>query len=165
MDVAMTGLGGIEATKRILARRKKPKILGFSQHSDHETVAAMLDAGAVGFVTKTDIMEGLLIGIRAAAAGKSYFSPDASSLLVHTFRALQRAGAESKTEKTLTERELEVVQLIAEGHSAKGIGALLNISSRTAETHRRSAMEKLGLRTTAGLTKWAIQKRLTQPEP
>lgn len=163
MDAAMPGLGGIEATRRLGKKVPEARVLVLSQHTDQTTVSEALEAGAMGFVTKTDGLEELLRAIRAAAAGEHYLSPDLSGFLVRSYLEGRPADAGAAL-RALSEREKEVVQLVAEGHNSTAIAERLGVSQRTVESHRRRINDKLGFSDIAGLTRWAIKHRLVLPD-
>lgn len=160
MDVAMPGLNGIEATRKLLSISPQTKVIGLSMHTDRRFVAEMLKAGAVGFVSKDSAFEELVQAIRTVQAGKVYLSPPAAGVVVDEY--LRRsAPAEPSAFSSLTAREREVLQLMAEGRNTKQIAMDLRVSIKTVETHRRQIMEKLGLYSVAELTKYAIREGLT----
>lgn len=160
MDVAMPGLNGIEATRKLLSISPQTKVIGLSMHTDRRFVAEMLKAGAVGFVSKDSAFEELVQAIRTVQAGKVYLSPPAAGVVVDEY--LRRsARAEPSAFSSLTAREREVLQLMAEGRNTKQIAMDLRVSIKTVETHRRQIMEKLGLYSVAELTKYAIREGLT----
>jgi len=161
MDVSMPGLSGIEATRRLTRGRSNVRIIAVTQHSDSETVAAMLEAGAVGFVVKSDGVDELLRAVRAVATGRRYLSPSLSDQLAEPFVQHHRRRGSLGEAAELTSREREVVQMIAEGLSTRETAEMLELSIRTVEAHRHKIMSKLTIKTVAGLTKWAIRNRLT----
>lgn len=164
MDVAMPGLGGIEATRRIRRLAPGVRVLAVSQYSDADTVAAMLGAGASGFVVKSVGLDELMRAIRVVATGRCYLSPALSDHLVEPFLRFHNDSMDLSSTTPLTSREREVLQLIAEGESTRGIAERLGLSVRTVETHRHRLMAKLRIKSVAGLTKWAIRHRLTSLE-
>ena len=160
MDVAMPGLNGIEATRKLLSISPQTKVIGLSMHTDRRFVAEMLKAGAVGFVSKDSAFEELVQAIRTVQEGKVYLSPSAAGVVVDEY--LRRsAPAEPSAFSSLTAREREVLQLMAEGRNTKQIAMDLRVSIKTVETHRRQIMEKLELYSVAELTKYAIREGLT----
>jgi DNA-binding NarL/FixJ family response regulator len=160
MDVAMPGLNGIEATRKLLAIKPNLRVIGLSMHTDRRFVAEMLKAGAVGFVSKDSAFEELVQAIRTVLSGKVYLSPAAAGVVVDDY--LRRNGpGESTAFSALTAREREVLQLMAEGRNTKQIAMDLHVSIKTVETHRRQIMEKLELFSVAELTKYAIREGLT----
>jgi DNA-binding NarL/FixJ family response regulator len=160
MDVAMQGLNGIEATRKILLENPNLPIIGLSMHTDRRFVAEMLKAGAVGFVSKDSAFEELVQAIRTVLGGKVYLSPAVAGAVVDDY--VRRGGpGEASAFSSLTVREREVLQLMAEGRNTKQIAMDLHISVKTVETHRRQVMEKLELYSVAELTKYAIREGLT----
>ncbi len=164
MDVSMPGLNGIEATRRIASGRSRTKVLCLSSHADPVMVEAMLEAGASGYVLKDYAVEELLRAISAVMAGETYLSPRVTGGVVEALLNGSPSKASSSLSK-LTEREREVLQLVAEGHSNKQIAERLHVSAKTVGTHREHIIRKLDIHTVAGLTKYAIQHGLTSPEP
>lgn len=160
MDVSMPGLNGIEATKHILSEDENVKVIALSMHSDNLFVSEMLKSGASGYMLKDCAFEELDRAIRAVVGGNIYLSPMISGTVVEDYlRKLNKTdGGESGI---LSDREREVLQLLAEGQSMKQIGLKLFISAKTVETHRRQIMNKLDMYTVAELTKYAIRKGLT----
>lgn len=160
IDVGMPQLNGIEAARQISAESPGTGILMLSMHRDESYVLRALKAGARGYILK-DGKEGELVdAIFAVAAGKAYFSPDVSRLLVDDYvRTLAQRGLEDSYE-LLTPREREIFQLLAEGRSNKDIAAALNLSLYTVETHRGNLMQKLNLRSLPELILYAVRKGL-----
>lgn len=165
LDITMPGFGGIQAAHRIRRAHPRARLLALSQHYDREAVRGMLRAGVTGYVVKVNFKQELLPALEAVATGGEYFSPDVEEVVADA-RAEQgwRLGW-GGAKQELTMREREVVQLVAEGHTTAEIARLLGVSPRTVENHRRRAMTRLGLRSTAGLIKYAVQRRLTSPDP
>ena len=163
MDVSMPDLNGIEATRQIISRNSKVKIIALSMHSDRLFVSEMLKSGACGYLLKDCAFEELARAIRAVVDGKTYLSPAISGVVVDDY--LHRLSKnDSPNGQILTNREREVLQLLAEGKSTKQIALKLHISVKTVETHRRQMMDKLDIHTVAELTKYAIRKGLTSLE-
>ena len=163
MDVSMPDLNGIEATRQIISRNSKVKIIALSMHSDRLFVTEMLKSGACGYLLKDCAFEELAGAIRAVVDGKTYLSPAISGVVVDDY--LHRLSKnDSPNGQILTNREREVLQLLAEGKSTKQIALKLHISVKTVETHRRQMMDKLDIHTVAELTKYAIRKGLTSLE-
>jgi len=161
MDLSMPGLGGLEAIRRIRRIQCQAEVLVLSMHDDEVSVSQALQAGAVGYVVKTDNAEELLTAVRAAHRGQSYLSPSISRLVIEGY--LQRRPTENvASSDKLTSREREILQLLAEGHSNKEIAKLLNLSVKTVETHRTNLMKKLGLHSLAELVRYAIRNGLVQ---
>jgi DNA-binding NarL/FixJ family response regulator len=163
MDVSMPDLNGIEATRQILDRSPGTKVVALSMHSDTLFVSEMLKSGASGYMLKDCAFEELERAIRTVVAGKTYLSPSISGVVVDDY--LHRLSKGNLAgDDVLTNREKEVLQLLAEGKSTKQIALKLHVSVKTIETHRRQIMEKLDLHSVAELTKYAIRKGYTSLE-
>jgi two-component system NarL family response regulator len=158
LDIAMPGLNGIDAMADLAARHPAVKVICLSGYSDRRYVRAMLKAGAAGYVVKSAAGTELLRAIRAVAAGQSYLCPEAAAAVVRDVRA--RGGASGGL-GSLGKREMQVLQLLAEGNRSSSIAEKLSISVATVDTHRRNIMRKLDLHTVAELTKFAIREGLT----
>jgi len=164
MDVAMKDLNGIEATRQILEKHPRTKVLALSMHADRRFVAGMLQAGARGYLLKDGAFEEVQQAIRAVFQDQVYLSPRITGSLVSDYlQRLQEKGTTGLA--SLTPREREVLQLLAEGRSTKEIAATLDISAKTVESYRAKLMEKLELRSVAELTRFAIREGLTFLEP
>ena len=160
MDVSMPGLNGIEATKQILSEDENVKVIALSMHSDNLFVSEMLKSGASGYMLKDCAFEELDRAIREVVGGNTYLSPTISWVVIEDYlRKLNKTDAGESG--ILSDREREVLQLLAEGQSMKQIGLKLFISAKTVETHRRQIMNKLDMYTVAELTKYAIRNGLT----
>ena len=160
MDVAMPGLNGIDATRQVLAAAPDTRVLILSMHSDEQYIFEAMRAGASGYVLKSAAVKELMRGIRAVAAGRHYVSPSLSGVVMDDYVRRAKQGQQRSDADKLTPREREVLQLIAEGKTSAEVGKVLYISARTVETHRQHLMEKLGIHSTAGLTKFAIRHGL-----
>lgn len=157
MDVSMPNLNGIDATKKLTLVDPKVKVIGLSMNSDRRYVLEMLGAGAVGYLVKSGAADELVLAVGAVMAGKTYLSPHISGVVVDALRHPNLTiGA-----KTLSIREREVLQLLAEGHTSKDIAHQLSVAVSTIETHRKQIMSKLGLHSIAELTKYAVREGLT----
>ena len=162
MDIAMPSLNGLEATRQITRESPKSKVLILSSYSDDEYVQQLTDAGASGYLVKQTAAQDLVGAIREAKKGNAFFSPAISKRLLEHFRAtIGRPPGEKKAPK-LTPRELEVLQLIAEGYANKQIAGELFISIKTVEKHRQQLMHKLDIHDVAGLTRYAIAKGIIE---
>jgi RNA polymerase sigma factor (sigma-70 family) len=158
MDIGMPSLNGIEAARQIRETLPDTQVVMLSMHSDEGYVLRALKAGAKGYLLKDSAEADLARAIRAAAAGKSFFSPAVGKVLLEDYmRKLQRSGAEDSYE-LLSPREREILQLVAEGNSSKEIANLLNLSVYTVETHRARVMQKLNLRGIPELILYAVRK-------
>jgi len=163
MDVSMPDLNGMEATRQIIAEFPNVKIIALSMHSDGLFVTEMLRSGAAGYLLKDCAFEELERAIRTVMDNKTYLSPSISGVMVNDY--LHRLSkADFADSEVLSDREREVLQLIAEGKSTKQIALKLHISIKTVETHRRQIMNKLDIHTVAELTKYSIRKGLTSLE-
>jgi DNA-binding NarL/FixJ family response regulator len=163
MDIAMPGLGGIEATTQIVKRNPKTGVVIFSMHSDDTYLARALAAGAKGYLLKDGEDLDLTRAIEAAALGKPFFSPGIANILVEDYmRQLQQRGLQDSYE-LLTDREKETLQLLAEGKSNKEIATILDLSLYTVETHRSNIMEKLDLHSAAEIILYAVRKKIISP--
>jgi two-component system, NarL family, response regulator NreC len=158
MDIGMPGLNGIEAARQIRAALPETQVVMLSMHSDEAYVLRALKAGAKAYLLKDSAEPDLARAIRAAAAGKSFFSPAVGKVLLEDYmRAMERSGAEDSYE-ILSAREREILQLVAEGHSSKEIADMLHLSVYTVETHRARVMQKLNLRGIPELILYAVRK-------
>jgi len=164
LDVGMPDMNGIEAARRIRVETPGAKIIGLSMHSDRRFVAEMLRAGALGYLLKDSAFQDLLSAIRAVAANHVYLSPKVAKIMVKDFVHRPPSG-DSSAFSLLTERQREVLQLLAEGNSTRQIASRLNLSVKTVETHSKNIMERLDLHGIAELTKYAIREGLTSLEP
>jgi len=160
MDVGMPDLNGIEATRQIVEECHGVKIVALSMYSDKRYVMGMLKAGASGYLLKDGAFQELVRAIRSVVAGKVYLSPAIAGVVVD---ASVRSGSSRRplVDSSLTDREQDVLQLLAEGHSTKQIASQLKISEKTVETHRHRLMEKLDIHSIAELTKYALREGLT----
>jgi two-component system response regulator NreC len=158
MDVGMPGLNGIEATAQIVRKYPEANVVMLSMHSDETYVLRCLRAGARGYILKESAEHELIAAIRAVAAGKSFFSPKVKRLLQqeHVER-MRREGGEDSYD-LLTEREREILQLLAEGNSNKDIAGRLHLRVYTVETHRKRILEKTNLHGAAELILYAVRK-------
>ncbi len=160
MDIAMPQLNGIDATAQALKASPSSHVLILSMHNDESYVLRALEAGAKGYILKETAEDYLLGAIRGVARGKPFFSPAiAQTLLEDYMRNLQQKGLQDSY-SLLTDREKEVLQLLAEGRSNKDVAQLLNLSVYTVETHRTRIMQKLNLHNTAELVLYAVRKKL-----
>ena len=157
MDIAMPLLNGLEATRQLLKALPATKILMLSAHSDDAYVQNAIDSGARGFLLKQTSAHEVCRAIREVHAGKKFFSPSiAKRLDQRNQKSPDREGLLKKKNLNLTSREIEVLQLIAEGKANKETAAELGIGLKTVEKHREHLMAKLNIHDTAGLTRYAI---------
>jgi two-component system response regulator NreC len=163
MDIGMPDLNGIDATRQILARIPKTKVIALSMHSNSRFVAGMLQAGAFAYLLKDSAFEELVRAIQTVMANQIYLSPGISGVVVRDFLDAQGDSAAGAA-PVLSNREREVLQLISEGWSTKEIASRLHLSVKTVETHRQRLMSRLHVRSVAELTKYAILAGLTSLE-
>lgn len=160
MDVAMPDMNGVDATRKIVQLAPQVRVLALSSHNDGAFVKGMLEAGARGYLLKDAATDELLTALDAVHRGRVYVSPSVTDTLVGDY--LQRVkGDIGPDAQILSTREREVLQLVAEGKSSAQIAAALHLSDRTVETHRKRIMDKLGIRSIAALTKYAIREGIT----
>lgn len=158
MDISMPALNGLEATRQITKRFPEVKVLILTVHSDEEYIRQVLSAGASGYLVKQAAPSELASAIRAAYQGDFFPSPSISRELIEDYTRQAEAMSENDSLLALTDREREVLQLIAEGHSNRQIAEILHISVKTVETHRAHLTDKLGIRSAAELTKYALRR-------
>ena len=163
MDVGMAEMNGIEATRQIISENPKTKVVALSTYGETRYVVAMLDAGASGYVLKVNASDELARTIHAVLQGQIYLPAEVAGTVVNVAKSKQWAGDKSAY-VILGAREREVLQLLAEGKSSKDIAHKMHISFRTVEAHRRNLMQKIGLRSVAELTKYAVREGITQIE-
>jgi DNA-binding NarL/FixJ family response regulator len=160
LDIAMPNLNGIDATAQIVKSGAGVRVVILSMHSDESYVVRALDAGARGYLLKDSAEDDLVQAIHTVAEGRPYFSPAISATLLEDYvRTLRQRGL-TDSHDLLTDREKEVLQLLAEGKSNKEVAALLNLSPYTIETHRTNMMQKLNLHNTAEIVLYAVRKKI-----
>ncbi len=171
MDIAMEGMNGLEATRRIKMISPECRVLALTVHADKQHFFEMLAAGAEGYVTKQAAAEDLVDAIRTISEGHVYLQPALARWLLDDHRDLaaqlssqvqsgQKTAQNHKDLEVLTERELQVLELVADGYSNKEIGAMLGISPKTVARHRERIMRKLDLHSCVELVKFAIRTGL-----
>jgi DNA-binding NarL/FixJ family response regulator len=160
MDISMPDMNGIDATRMIRNEHPDIKIIALSMHHDKQFVSEIFRAGASGYLIKDNAFDELDHAIRIVMSGKTYINPQIASLVVESLVS-QSSTPTTQSFSLLTEREREVLKLIAEGRSTKQIAYDLRVSSKTVESHRRQVMGKLNIRSVAELTKFAIREGLT----
>jgi len=162
LDVSMPRMTGLQAALELSRREPNMRVLILSMHDDERYFFEALKAGASGYVLKTAANRDLIEACRAAMRGEPFLYPAAVTALIRDY--LERArGGEATPEDPLTPRELEVVKLIAEGHTSEEIAAQLFISKKTVDRHRANILEKLGMRNRVQLTRYAIRRGLVEP--
>ncbi len=165
MDIAMPGLGGLEATLELRKLDPPPKVLVLTQYDNKEYVLRFLKAGAAGFVIKKAVGTELVSALRSVAQGDSYLYPSITRDVIEEFLKEGKPGEGEGDYEDLTDREKQVLKLIAEGYTSKEIASILGISVKTVMGHRTHLMEKLGLHSRTELVKFAIRKGLIEISP
>jgi len=160
MDVSMPSLNGIEATRKIMVEAPGVRVIALSAHSDRRFVFHMFKAGASGYLLKDCVFEELAYAIRAVVRNQVYISPKIADVVVKGYLH-QSLKEDFKVFSTLTDRQRQVLQFLAEGRTTKQIAFLLKVSAKTIETHRLQIMDRLKIYSIAGLTKYAIREGLT----
>ena len=164
MDLSMPLLNGLEATRQIRKLLPEVEVLILTLHDSDQLVPELLEAGARGYLLKSDSERELVVAIQALRRHKSYFTSRVTEMLLQGY--LQPPGAEEKASKrggVLTAREREILQLLAEGKSSKEVATSLNISVKTAETHRANIMRKLNLHSMSALVRYAVRNKIIEP--
>ncbi|NIO15421.1 MAG: response regulator [Deltaproteobacteria bacterium] len=164
MDIAMPGLGGLEATLEIRKVDPGIKILVLSQYDDREYVSRLIKAGVSGYILKHAVGTDLVSAIRAVSRGEFYLYSSIASSVINDYLSKREQLAEDPYD-TLTDREKQVLKIIAEGHSHKEIASILNISVKTVVAHQSNIAEKLDLHSRAEFVKFAIRKGIIKIEP
>lgn len=154
MDIAMSGLNGLEAAARLTQDFPHVRVIMLSMHANEEYVLQALRAGAMGYLLKDASVAELELAVKAVMRDETYLSPAVSK---HVVEYVQRIGGESSSLERLTGRQREILQLIAEGRTTQEIAQVLNISVKTVETHRAQLMERLDIHDVAGLVRYAIR--------
>jgi DNA-binding NarL/FixJ family response regulator len=160
MDISMPDMNGIEATRQIVSRDPRIKVIALSVHSDKRFVIEMLHAGASAYLLKDCAFVELVNAVRAVIVNHSYLSPEIADAMIEDYKDILSKKPLSAF-SILTNREREVLQLLAEGKTTKDIAASLNVSVKTIETYRHQLMDKLHVHSLADLTKYAIKEGLT----
>ena len=155
LDIAMPGLNGLEVAARVAQRFPSVRVMMLSMYANEEYVLQALRAGAAGYLLKDADSSELELAVRAVARGDTYLSPPVSKSVIEDY--VRRVSSQPGSFDRLTPRQREVLQLIAKGHSTKEIAQMLNISVKTAETHRTQLMQQLDIHDIAGLVRYAIR--------
>ncbi|MBI4443939.1 MAG: response regulator transcription factor [Acidobacteria bacterium] len=165
MDIAMPGLGGLEATVEILKENPRTRVLVLTQYEDREYIRRFLKAGVAGYVLKKAVSAELAAAIRAVYRGGLVLDPDVAREAVEEFQERASSQASPDPYDLLTDREKEVLKLVAEGHSNKEVAEILGISVKTAMSHRERLMEKLQIHNRTDLIKFALRQGVIRSEP
>jgi two-component system response regulator NreC len=158
MDIGMPNLNGLDAAAQIIQENERAHVIILSMHTDESYVARALDTGARGYLLKDNADEDIERAIRTVATGRPFFSPSISQSLLEDYMRLMRERRVQDSYDLLTQREREILQLLAEGKSNKEAATILNLSHYTIETHRQNLMQKLGLHNTAEIVLYAVRK-------
>jgi DNA-binding NarL/FixJ family response regulator len=162
MDIAMPLLNGLESTRQMKKASPKSRVLILSSYASNEYVEQLVGAGAAGYLLKQTAAQDLVSAIREARKGNAFFSPAISKILLDQCQSSVDHGSLARSAPRLSSRELEVLQLIAEGQPNKGIAAVLCVSVKTVEKHRQQLMNKLDIHDIAGLTRYAMAKGIIE---
>jgi DNA-binding NarL/FixJ family response regulator len=162
MDIGMPGLGGVEATRRIVKEYPEVRVVMLSMHTGEEYVMQALRAGAAGYIHKASPPGLLELAIGSVARGEIFLSPAVSKCVIEGY--LSQAIDQASSMDQLTPRQREILQLVAEGHSTKQIAGILHTSAKTVDSHRANIMECLGIHNVPGLVRYAIHYGLVSAE-
>jgi DNA-binding NarL/FixJ family response regulator len=163
LDVTMPELNGLEAARQILAAAPETRVLILSVHESEQIVREVLEAGAQGYLLKSDAGRELIKAIDALLGNKPYFTSTVARMVLDGFLKAPQAQAFSDETGQLSAREREIVQLLAEGRTNKEVAAALGISVKTAETHRSNIMQKMGFHSVTELVRYAIRNKMIAP--
>jgi DNA-binding NarL/FixJ family response regulator len=158
LDIAMPKLNGIDVAARSQKLDHPPRVIILSMHADESYIIRALAAGARAYLLKDATDEDLLPAVRAVATGRPFFSPAVTAVLIEDYMRQLQARGLTDSYHLLTDREKEVLQLLAEGRSNKDVATLLDLGLSTVETHRANLMQKLGLHNTAEIVLYAVRK-------
>ncbi len=164
LDVSMPEMNGLEATRQILKALPQTEVLILTMHESEQVVREVLDSGARGYVLKSDAGRDLISAVEALRQRRPFFSSRVSEMLLQNYRGRQERPIGSDPPRSrLTAREREIVQLLAEGKTNKEVASSLNISIKTAETHRTNIMNKLDLHSVTELVRYAVRNNMVEP--
>lgn len=163
MDIAMPGLNGLEATRKIRKMLPKAQVIVLSLHYSDRLVREVVDAGARAYILKSDAGRDLLAAVEALTNNRSFFTAGSAQIVLDGFSKLAPAGQPPLMRTSLSGREREIVQLLAEGKSSKEVATILGISVKTAETHRANIMRKLELHSVSELVRYAVKNCMIEP--
>jgi DNA-binding NarL/FixJ family response regulator len=161
LDIAMPSLNGLDATKQIVKVNPDTKVLILTMHDSERLIQHVLNAGARGYLLKSDAGRDLVVAIRALLLGQTYFTQKVAQIVLDTFTGKKTTTTEGDIQ-SLTAKEREVVQLLAEGKSSKEAADVLKVSTKTLETHRSNIMRKLGCHSVTDVVRYAIRNHLAQ---
>lgn len=159
MDIGMPGMGGLAATRQIVESCPRSRVLILTQHENKEYILPALKMGAAGYILKRAADTELVAAIRAVAAGKNYLDPNVTGMVIENLRHRSESDTGDPYE-ALSDREREVLLLLAQGRTLKEIGEMLHLSPKTVDFHRANIMEKLGLKSRTELVQYALRRKL-----
>lgn len=162
LDIGMPSLNGFEATRQIVHNNPRTKVLILTVTEADEVARAVLDAGARGFIFKSDAVRDLVTAVEALECGRTFFTSRVAEMVLGGYFAGHGGGGSTKNRPILTHRECEITQLLAEGKSTKEVASVLGLSVKTAETHRSNIMRKLDLHSVAELVLYAVRNNFVQ---
>lgn len=163
IDLMMPDLNGLETTRQLRKASERTQVLVFTMHRDESLLHEVLEAGARGYLLKTDAELQIVNAVETLLRHQPYFSPQVSETVLEGFLRSGRQVSEGAIASRLTPREREVIQLLAEGHRNKKIAQKLGISIKTVETHRTTLMRKIGVKSIVELVRYAVRNHLTEP--
>ena len=164
LDIAMPELNGLEATRQILKAIPDAQVLILTMHESEQVVREVFQAGARGYVLKSDAGRDLVAAVNSLRSGKPFFTASVGEIVLDGYLQGSAAGSHPKTPgERLTMREREILQLMAEGRTSKEIATILGVSVKTAETHRTNVMRKLDLHSVGEVVRYAIRNKLVEP--
>lgn len=163
MDIAMPLLNGIDATAQIMRRSPDTKVIILSMHADESYILRALGAGAKGYLLKESTEDDVLPAVRSVTEGKPYFTPAIARVLLEDYMRMMKQNDLQDSYELLTEREREVLQLLAQGKSNKEAAQVLDLSPHTIDSHRTNMMQKLNLHNTAEIVLYAVRKGIIVP--
>jgi DNA-binding NarL/FixJ family response regulator len=163
MDIAMPMLNGIDATAQIMRRNPETKVIILSMHADESYILRALGAGAKGYLLKESTEADVLPAVRSVTDGKPYFTPSIARVLLEDYMRMLKQNELQDSYELLTEREREVLQLLAQGKSNKEVAQILDLSPHTIDSHRTNLMQKLNLHNTAEIVLYAVRKGIIVP--
>jgi DNA-binding NarL/FixJ family response regulator len=164
LDHGMPRLNGLEAVRRIMKVHPQAKVLIVTMHDSDELIREVLDAGARGYVTKSDTGQDLVVAVEALSRNKTYFTSKVDQMVLDRFLQINTGKVDMKpTRDRLTSRQREIVQLLAEGKTSKEVATILGLSTKTVETHRAQIMRRLDCHSVSELVRYAIRNNIVQP--
>jgi len=164
MDIAMPELNGLEATRQVCKKGYRGQVLIFSMHESEQLIRDIFEAGARGYVLKSEAAKHLVAAVEALTRGKPYFGSEVSEAVLGSYlRSGSRSEGRDSSGAALSSREREIVQLVAEGKTSKEAARVLGISAKTVETHRTAIMQKLRIHSLAEMVRYAIRNNIIEP--